>query len=267
MRACSVADSIDLSRYPINRLDTPIGKNFVEKCRARFDETGVLVLEGFLRPGAVEEVRDEVTPLIPLSFARPHRTTVYLKAKAPEFPDDHPRNRTVTTNMNVVAYDQISRDSTIKSLYNYQQLRRFLSAIVGYPQLYPYEDALGSLNVNILGAGQELGWHFDNSDFAVTLLLQAADEGGVFEYLPNARTDQDPGFEKVNGVLDGGRDEVRILSQEPGSLVVFRGRYALHRVTPVKGDQPRIIAVLAYDSEPGVQLTEYNRNLLYGRVQ
>jgi len=32
-------------------------------------------------------------------------------------------------------------------------------------------------------AGQQLGWHFDRSDFSVTLSLQAASAGGDFEYI------------------------------------------------------------------------------------
>jgi hypothetical protein len=34
----------------------------------------------------------------------------------------------------------------------------------------------------------------------------------------------------------------------------------------VEGATPRIIAVLAYDTEPGVLLTEFNRKLLCGRL-
>ncbi|MGF1608219.1 MAG: hypothetical protein ACFCUQ_02405 [Kiloniellales bacterium] len=51
-----------------------------------------------------------------------------------------------------------------------------------------------------------------------------------------------------------------------GALVLFRGRHSLHRVTPVEGARPRLVAVLSYDSEPGVMLTEYNRKLFYGRA-
>jgi hypothetical protein len=36
-----------------------------------------------------------------------------------------------------------------------------------------------------------------------------------------------------------------------GALVLFRGRYALHRVTPVEGARPRLLAALSYDPEPG----------------
>ena len=35
--------------------------------------------------------------------------------------------------------------------------------------------------------GKELNWHFDNSEFAITLLLQAPEAGGVFEYVRDLR--------------------------------------------------------------------------------
>lgn len=70
----------------------------------------------------------------------------------------------------------------------------------------------------------------------------------------------------VTRALDGDRSIIRTLEQGPGSLVLFRGRHALHRVTAVEGETPRVIAVLVYDTEPGVKLTEFNRKLLYGRL-
>ena len=51
-----------------------------------------------------------------------------------------------------------------------------------------------------------------------------------------------------------------------GALVVFRGRTALHRVTPVEGGRPRLLAVLSYDPEPGKTLSEHTRRIFYGRV-
>jgi hypothetical protein len=46
---------------------------------------------------------------------------------------------------------------------------------------------LSSINVHYADEGQELGWHFDNSEFAITLLLQAPQSGGQFEYVRDLR--------------------------------------------------------------------------------
>ena len=53
---------------------------------------------------------------------------------------------------------------------------------------------------------------------------------------------------------------------DPGTLVLFRGRNSIHRVTPVEGDLTRILAVLAYNSEPNISLSETSRMTFYGRL-
>jgi hypothetical protein len=47
-------------------------------------------------------------------------------------------------------------------------------------------------------------------------------------------------------------------------LTLFRGRYSMHRVTPVRGGTRRANAVLAYASTPDHRLTPLNRRLFYG---
>lgn len=121
--------------------------------------------------------------------------------------------------------------------------------------------------VHFADAGRELGWHFDNSAFAVTMLLQAPAAGGVFEYVPAVRDAEagDMAFERVGAVLDG-TEEVQRLHFTPGALVLFRGRNALHRVTPVEGDTTRLLVVFAYNEEPGITLSESARTTFYGRT-
>ena len=70
---------------------------------------------------------------------------------------------------------------------------------------------------------------------------------------------------EVAGVLDGAGDPEE-LTMGAGDLVLFRGRNALHRVTPVEGDQTRILAVLAYNTEPGLSLSPAARLTFFGRL-
>jgi hypothetical protein len=94
--------------------------------------------------------------------------------------------------------------------------------------------------------------------------LQECLEGGKFEYVPGIRTADTENFAAVRAVLDGAREPVRCLEAGPGTLTLFRGRYSLHRVTPVQGATRRVNAVLAYASTPGHRLTPLNRRLFYG---
>ena len=53
---------------------------------------------------------------------------------------------------------------------------------------------------------------------------------------------------------------------ENGSLVLFRGKNAIHRVTPTEGDLTRVLSVLAYNSEPDVKLSESARMTFFGKL-
>jgi hypothetical protein len=119
----------------------------------------------------------------------------------------------------------------------------------------------------IAAEGMELGWHFDNSSFAVTMLLQAAEGGAHFEHVPAVR-DADAGdmaFERVAKILDGD-EPVQTLDFEPGDLMLFRGRNAIHRATPTERDTTRLLVVFAYNDHPGVALSESALTTFDGRA-
>jgi hypothetical protein len=115
------------------------------------------------------------------------------------------------------------------------------------------------------GPGDELGWHVDNADFVVTLMLRASAAGGAFEYVPLLRAPGDPNPDGVRALLTGDRTGVRTLSPEPGTLALFRERRSPHRVTPVTGGAPRINAVLSYAAEPDARLSASARRIFFGR--
>ncbi len=70
----------------------------------------------------------------------------------------------------------------------------------------------------------------------------------------------------ASGAGGGAREAARVLDMAAGALVLFRGRTALHRVTPVQAGPPRLLAALSFDPEPGKTLTEHTRKIFYGRV-
>jgi len=76
----------------------------------------------------------------------------------------------------------------------------------------------------------------------------------------------DQNYTGVRKILHGSPDGVIRLPAGPGTLAVFRGQHALHRVTPVSGHRPRINSVLAYGERPGMRLKELTQRLFYGRT-
>jgi hypothetical protein len=252
---------IDLESYPLS------DPAFRASCRATLDRDGVLVMPAFLRPESVESVRREGEENRHLAYFCRQAHNVYLTPADPDFPPDHPRNRAVVSSKGCITDDQIPAASPLRVLYESQSFRDFLCEVLGETSLYTYADPLSSINLHYAETGQELGWHFDNSSFAITLMIQEPEGGGTFEYIGGLR-DADKGemnFEGIREVLDGG-GTARRLSMKPGALVLFRGRNALHRVAPVEGDRTRMLVVLAYNAEPGVALSEQARMTFYGRL-
>jgi hypothetical protein len=111
-----------------------------------------------------------------------------------------------------------------------------------------------------------LQWHFDQTDFVVSLAIQDADEGGDFEVAPQIRTAADERYDDVTRVLGGARDQVVTLPMTPGTLLVFAGRNSIHRVSPIAGSTPRLVALFGYDTKPGTMSSELLKEVRYGRV-
>ena len=262
----SLAGTVNLAAYPIDRLDRPEGVKALAEWRRGIRENGVLVLPQFLTATAVGSILREAEAMAGQCYYCAHSHNPYLAANDDSLPADHPRNVLNASDVGCLADDLIPASSLLRRVYNASDVRGAIAAILGFETLYPYDDPLGSLNINLQNAGQQLNWHYDNADFVTTILLQDSEGGGIFEYCPDLRRPADENYDAVGRVLAGDRAAVRTLEIAPGALVLFRGRYSLHRVTPVEGTRPRVIAILSYDTKPGVVLTEFTRRLFYGRV-
>ena len=69
--------------------------------------------------------------------------------------------------------------------------------------------------------GDTHGWHFDLNDFVVSILLQAPEAGGTFDFAPNIRKDGDENYAAVAAALDGRSQSVRSIKVEAGTLAAF----------------------------------------------
>ncbi len=256
-----LASIVDMEQYPL------LEAGFRAACRATLAETGVLVMPGFLLPEATESVRREGNAKRNSAYFCTQSHNIYLTPPDPGFAGDHIRNLEVVSSKGCITDDQIAESSALRLLYDDEAFRAFLCAVLDEAALYAYADPLSSINLHYAGLGQELGWHFDNSSFAITLMIQPPEQGGAFEYVKAARDSNagDMGFATVRRVLDGTTRPQR-LAMEAGTLVLFRGRDALHRVTPIEGTRTRMLAVLAYNSQPGIALSESARMTFFGRL-
>jgi hypothetical protein len=166
-----------------------------------------------------------------------------------------------------VAYADIPAEHLIRDIYESDDVLAFIRDVLGLDALYRHADPLAALNLQGFTEAQQLGWHFDRSAFSVTLSIQAAESGGDFEYVRMLRNPESDCYEAVQRFLDDpATQQIEVLPQVPGTLTLFRGRYSLHRVTPVQGLRPRFNAVLAFVDQPNVEFSAYARQLFYGRT-
>ena len=257
----SLADAINLVQHPLQK------NNFRAECKRTLDENGVLVMHNFLKPAVVASIQSEGEANQHLAYYTLNNHNIYLKPPDPEYPSDHPRNREVSSSKGCITTDQIPADSRLRTLYESLEFREFLCAVLDEAELHEYADTMSSINLHYASEGQELGWHFDNSSFAITLMIQDPKIGGAFEYVKDVRdaNNSEMNYELSEKILNG-EVPTKILSMDAGALVLFRGRNSIHRVTPVKGCRTRMLVVFAYNTEPGVSLSESARMTFYGRL-
>jgi len=140
-------------------------EGFRHACKAQLDTNGVLKLDDFLRPETLTQLITEADDARDGAYYTVAKHNVYLTK-----PND-----------------------PLMMIYNSAEFQSFIASVVGQDALYPYADPLSSVNVHYANEGQELNWHFDNSEFAITLLLQSPKAGGDFEYVKDLR-DADVGL-------------------------------------------------------------------------
>jgi hypothetical protein len=259
-------DVVDLRRYPINEPGRAEYRALVQAGRDQLRDRGVAQLDGFLTPAAVSEMIAASGRLTDRAWASDQSHTVYFEIPDDSGGSDHPRALMQHSAKKAIAYDLIPAGAPIRRLYESDDLTAFIAAVLGKPVLYRSADPLDALEIAIFGAGDELGWHFDNSEFSVTVMYAESEAGGHFDYYPRLRDERDENYPGVRKVLVGDPGGVVRLPSSPGTLAVFRGQHALHRVTPVSGPRPRINSVLTYGERPGMKLNRLTQELFYGRT-
>lgn len=258
-------DILDLTRFPIDQTGTPEWEALVAQCRADLTAEGMFNLDGLMRPEvAAETARALAAKFDSESFSHTRSHNIYFKKSIPELPDDHPALSLRETSNRTLCADQLEQGALMR-LYEWEPFIAFLAACMGKDQLHAMGDPLARVNVMSYGAGQALNWHFDRSEFTTTLLLQAPDAGGAFEYRSDLRSDEDPNYDGVAALLNG-QDRPRQIGLSAGTLNVFAGKNTAHRVTPVEGDTSRVIAVFSYYETPDVMFSEEERIGFYGRA-
>lgn len=223
-----LADIVDLERYPLDEPASPEWHGAVAAARQAMRRDGCCVLRGFVPGQRRKAIRREC------AFVAGH---AYPAADGGAF----------------VTQDNIPGAFLIRRLYDSSFFRSFLAACLGRSVVYPLGDSRAGLVIRVQPPGTEHPWHFDSSEFTVSLVAQEPEGGGVFEYCPGLSSATEEDLAAVIAVRDGnGGSRVRRLPLRAGDLQLFRGRNSLHRVTQVYGETPRYLVTFSYRDQPGV---------------
>lgn len=255
---------IDLKRFPIEFLDYGEGALFLEQCQQQIIDNGWCSFEGFLRPNAVIALANEAKNLLPTADTLTIKRTIYNTDPDLSAPANDLKGKQLVHKAVQLANDQIPVFTMVQRLYQSKVLTEFVRRVQKKEQLYRCADEFQALNIVALQPDNWHAWHYDTLECTVTLLLQAAQAGGEFAFLPNSRTDEAEDRELVEQVIAGDLSKMKSFSRGAGTFTLFRGGYSLHGVTKVEGSIPRVTAIFTYDEQPGRVLSDEVNIQIYG---
>ena len=266
----TIDEIIRLDEYPLDEPDSVRRRRAVEEARTSLEREGCAVIRNFVSPAAVAAINEEILERRPTThFSTQSMNPYFHVTPNPRYPAHHPVNTFIERSSGFIPGDSWDSKCVVDELFRSPLLVRFIADCLALPELHCYDDPLAGLTANIVDPGQQFTWHFDTNDFAVTLLVQEADDGGLFQYSPGIRSADDEGFAGIQSVLAGSADApaIHTLDLRSGDLQIFRGRYSLHRVTRVSDtSRPRHAAIFAYTARPGVIGRVARTMQLFGRV-
>jgi hypothetical protein len=258
---------INHAYYPIDELDDPRRQAIIEQVKSELADDGCAVIRNFFSAAGLEALLAEANERKSQTYySQRKQCNVYLNDGDPEFPADHPLNIFIPRTNGFITADLFGEDSAAHRLYYWAPLSRFLAECLGKQELFIYEDPVSNMIVNVGKPGQQFNWHFDTNEFTITMLLQAAQSGGIFEYVPDLRSVQDECYSEVKGVLDGDHSRVRQLELNAGDLQFFLGRFSLHQVTANTGNSDRLLLIMSFSEKPGMIGSLARVKDLYGKV-
>ena len=258
---------VDLDAFPLHDVASPTRADLVDAARVEMREFGCFRIPQVMRGEAVDRMRREALALHEQTFWSIQSHNPYFTDDDPTLPHDHPRRTFQHRESGFINSDLLTPDSVLRQLYDSDVLLHFIWECLGTPRpIYRWADPLGRNPYGVQDPGHSLPWHFDGNEFTVSVVVQAADAGGVFEYVPNIRRPDAENYEHVAHVLGGGDDGVRRIQLVPGDLQLFAGRYSMHRVTEVEGATTRFIALPTYVHDPYRMNRPFLSQTIYGRA-
>ena len=257
---------INLNEYPINQTNSDEYKKLIDKNKKLLDQDGCCVLPNFIKTQSLFKMKEEVERNLNKIHWTKDSHNPYFTKDDPELSKDHPKRIFTFRESGYLNSDDLETDSDLDTLYESDEMLKFVSDSLGVYPLYKWADPLGKNPYSVMHEDHYFPWHFDGNEFTLSILIQKADKGGLFEYSPDLRNENNENFDEVTKVLRGDRKTVKSLDLKPGDLQIFKGRFSMHRVTKIEGKTSRYIALPTYVKDPyRVNKPEHSKQV-YGKA-
>ena len=237
---------INLAKYPINDTSSIKYKELTNYTRKQLNEDGCCVLTNSIRPDSIRKMKDEVDRNLSKIYFTSDKHNPYFTKDDKTLYEEHPKRIFTVRQSGYLNSDDLEKDSDLNKFYDLEEMLKFVSDSLEAFPLYTWADPLGKNPYSVMHTDHYFPWHFDGNEFTLSVLIQKAEKGGFFEYVPDLRSKHNENFDEVTKVLKGDRTRVKSLDLKSGDLQIFKGRFSMHRVTKIEGKISRYIALPCY---------------------
>jgi hypothetical protein len=193
---------MNMEKYPwLSDLDSPQARIEITQARQQYLDTGATIFANFITNQALQSCIEDAQKQEPTAYTTNTVHTAYLKSKdLCNFTESSIYNYEMQTQVASIAFDELSPTGILAQLYRNPILLQLVSRIVhgdddensdnddnGNKQqrsLYLSDDPLGCCSINVFRPNYHHSFHFDESEFSTTLMLQEAQDldSGLFQY-------------------------------------------------------------------------------------
>ena len=252
---------IDLNRYPILSLNEVNGRGTLQDCHSQLEKNSLCLLPQFVTKRFISEVLTEIREHNNKAFYREHWRSAFGASRSLS----GLKSAKTRASMHSIAFDIFPETSKLRSLYESEPFTKFLRKVLKKDKFFKCADQMVGCIVTICRENDELGWHYDPNDGVVTLMLQKSEVGGKFKFAPNSHPNEEIVNEHEQAIVSGSRYNTHLVDQDAGTLSIFNGSQALHRVTPVGKGQERNMAIFSYSDTPGYVFRDDVKQNFFGR--
>jgi len=269
--------------YPIDQFENDVDGKYnylLQNSIKQMNRNGFVSLPSFLLPDAVDKLTSCILKLEEdgVGFYSTDSHNVFLDAddQSDAMSPLHPRRIQLDSSKLIINASDLllakeAQAPNLDELFMSQRsVLNFISSVM-QTKLYPSTDPYGKFYANIFREGDGLNYHFDRSEYSISLILQPSEEGGEFQFLPNSRTIVE-GWDEMILDIDDIAEAVAPHSLEmkrpklaAGDLYLFRGQNSLHRVSEITKGK-RINIILTFNTEPDVRLNKYTLQKFFGVI-